>query len=282
MNVSRHNPNLAFSGRNHARTVRPNQARFASLQEGRRADHIASWDAFGNADNQRNAGLGRFHDCVGGERRRNKNHRRVGVSVFHRFSDRVEYGQPEVRLPAFSRSHSPDHFRAVVHRCLGMKTRFAPGESLNQDARVLIHQYAHAAAAPLAARTTFSAASRMPSATVKLNPEFFRISCPFSTLVPSIRTTIGTWIFNSRAAFTTPVASTSPRRMPPKILISTAFTPESESRMRNAFLICSAFAPPPTSRKFAGLPPANFTISMVAIARPAPFTMHAMLPSSLM
>ena len=89
-------------------------------------------------------------------------------------------------------------------------------------------------------------------------------------------------MFSSRAAATTPVASVSQRRMPPKILISTAFTLVSESRMRKAFLICSALAPPPTSRKLAGLPPAYLMMSMVAMARPAPFTMQATVPSSLM
>ena len=89
-------------------------------------------------------------------------------------------------------------------------------------------------------------------------------------------------MFRSRAAATTPVASVSQRRMPPKILISTAFTCWSESRMRNAFLTCSALAPPPTSRKFAGLPPAYLMMSMVAMARPAPFTMQPTVPSSLM
>ncbi len=97
-----------------------------------------------------------------------------------------------------------------------------------------------------------------------------------------MRTTIGTLTLSSRAAATTPVASVSQRRMPPKILISTAFTALSESRMRNALRICSALAPPPTSRKFAGLPPAYLMMSMVAIASPAPFTMHATVPSSLM
>ena len=41
-------------------------------------------------------------------------------------------------------------------------------------------------------------------------------------------------------------------------------------------------APPPTSRKFAAAPPAYWMMSIVAIARPAPLTMQAMLPSSLM
>ena len=80
----------------------------------------------------------------------------------------------------------------------------------------------------------------------------------------------------------TPSARTSHRRIPPKILMSTARTLASDIRIVKAFRICSAFAPPPTSRKFAGSPPASLMISIVAIARPAPFTMHPTVPSSLM
>src|SRR6266849_1262767 len=123
-------------------------------------------------------------------------------------------------LPAFTRRHAAHHYRPVIDGCLRMETGFAAVESLEDEARVLIHEDAHCASL-----TTFSAASFMPLATVKLNPELFKISCPFSTLVPSMRTTIGTFTLNSRAAFTTPVARTSQRRMPPKMLISTAFTP---------------------------------------------------------
>src|ERR1700722_1533864 len=195
--------------------------------------------------------------------------------------NRVEDRKSQVHQSALARRHATNHLGSVIDGRLRVETGLASGEALKQYSRVLIYQDAHAFT-PLAAWTTFSAASRIPSATVKLKPDVLKISCPFSTLVPSIRTTTGAVTFNSRAAFTTPVASTSQRRMPPKILMSTAFTPASESKIRNAFLICSAFAPPPTSRKFAGLPPAYFTMSMVAIARPAPFTMQAMSPSSLM
>ena len=41
-------------------------------------------------------------------------------------------------------------------------------------------------------------------------------------------------------------------------------------------------APPPTSRKFAGSPPANLIISIEAIAKPAPLIMLPILPSRLM
>ena len=51
--------------------------------------------------------------------------------------------------------------------------------------------------------------------------------------------------------------------------------------LKAAVTFCS-FAPPPTSRKFAGEPPAYLIMSIVAMASPAPLTMQPMLPSSAM
>jgi len=65
--------------------------------------------------------------------------------------------------------------------------------------------------------------------------------------------------------------------MPPKMLTSTAFTLASERISLKASATRAAVVPPPTSRKFAGRPPCSCTRSMVAIASPAPFTMHPML-----
>src|SRR5207237_8247293 len=53
--------------------------------------------------------------------------------------------------------------------------------------------------------------------------------------------------------------------MPPKILISTALTFLSLRRISKACVTCSAFAPPPTSRKFAGMPPAYLMMSMATL-----------------
>jgi hypothetical protein len=44
-------------------------------------------------------------------------------------------------------------------------------------------------------------------------------------------------------------------------------------------ITCSSEALPPTSRKFAGVPPCSLIISIVAIANPAPFTMQPISPS---
>ena len=40
----------------------------------------------------------------------------------------------------------------------------------------------------------------------------------------------------------------------------------------NAAITCCIVAPPPTSKKFAGSPPCSLIMSIVAIAKPAPFT----------
>ena len=96
-----------------------------------------------------------------------------------------------------------------------------------------------------------------------------------------MRMTIGTGTPRSLTAAITPSARMSQRRMPPKMLISTALTFLSDIRMRKAFLICSALAPPPTSRKFAGSPPASLMMSIVAIASPAPLTMQPIVAIEL-
>ena len=51
--------------------------------------------------------------------------------------------------------------------------------------------------------------------------------------------------------------------------------------MLKALLTFSTEALPPTSRKFAGSPPRLLMISIVAIARPAPFTRHSLKERSL-
>src|SRR5579883_221861 len=140
-------------------------------------------------------------------------------------------------LPALARRNAADHRGSISDRLLSVECSFPAGEALHQDPRVLVDQNAHAATPWDASRTTFSAASRISLATVKFNPESRRILRPCSTLVPSMRTTMGLLTESSRAAFTTPAASVSQRRIPPNMLINTACTAGSDSRMRKALRI---------------------------------------------
>jgi len=87
------------------------------------------------------------------------------------------------------------------------------------------------------------------------SPESARIFLPSSTLVPSRRTTSGTFRPTTFAASTTPVAMTSHFMMPPKMLTRIPFTFGSAVMILNAAATFSLLAPPPTSRKFAGASP---------------------------
>ena len=134
---------------------------------------------------------------------------------------------------------------------------------------------------PFAACTAFSAPSAISFAAIICIPDCRRISRPRSTFVPSSRTISGTGSPVFFAAATMPSAITSHFIMPPKILTKIDLTCASESRISNAASTRSAVALPPTSRKFAGLPPNFWIISIVAMAKPAPLTKQPMLPSKL-
>jgi hypothetical protein len=97
-----------------------------------------------------------------------------------------------------------------------------------------------------------------------------------------MRTTSGTLRFTALQAVITPSAMVSHFMMPPKMLTRMPLTSGFFSMILNASVTFSAVAPPPTSRKFAGLPPNSLMVSIVAIARPAPLTRQPMLPSRLM
>ena len=143
MNVARHDADLAFARRNDARTVRPDQPRFPSLEEVARANHVESRNAFGDADDQFDAGVRRFHDRVGGERRRNEDHGRVGSGLAARFFNGVEDVDAFVLDAAFSRGDSANNVGAVLDGLKRMKRTFAAGDALNDQSRIFINEYAH-------------------------------------------------------------------------------------------------------------------------------------------
>ena len=107
------------------------------------------------------------------------------------------------------------------------------------------------------------------------------ISLAISEFVPSSLTIIGTEIssFMFLHASTIPFATLSHLTIPPKILTRIAFTLGSLIMILKAVSTLSLSAVPPTSKKLAGSPPACLIKSMVAIAKPAPLTIHPTFPS---
>src|SRR5207253_3072952 len=110
-------------------------------------------------------------------------------------------------------------------------------------------------------------------------PARCRSARPSSSFVPVIRTTSGFVMCSSSRAAMIPRATSSPRVMPPKMLMNTPRTFGSSSTISSALRAFSALAPPPMSRKFAGSPPCCLTRSSVFMVNPAPFPMHPTVPS---
>ena len=76
-----------------------------------------------------------------------------------------------------------------------------------------------------------------------------------------------------------PLATSSPRVIPPKMLTRMAPTFSSLATTSRAAAMTSALAPPPMSRKLAADPPAWLTTSRVAMTSPAPLPMIPTVPS---
>ena len=116
----------------------------------------------------------------------------------------------------------------------------------------------HVSCLSLAIATAARAASSMVGLVVSFAsamPALARISRPCSALVPSRRMTIGARNSTRRIASTIPLATSSPRVMPPKMLMKIDFTLWSKLITSSAAAITSALAPPPMSRKLDACAP---------------------------
>ena len=106
---------------------------------------------------------------------------------------------------------------------------------------------------PAPAATTRCTASSMSLSAVI--PTSLRIRIASASLVPVRRMTIGTFTLNCRVAATMPLATSSVRVMPPKMLKRIAFTWGSAVMILSALMTFSGLELPPMSRKLAGSPP---------------------------
>src|SRR5690348_1397618 len=143
MDVAGHDAYFAFAGGDHAGTVGADKPRLAALQVMLDLYHVEHRNAFGDANDEFDSGGRGFEDSVGGERRRDINHRRIGAGRFARLLDGVENRDVlEVRA-ALARDHAADHLRAVVAARAGVELAGRAGDALGEDAGIFIYQDAH-------------------------------------------------------------------------------------------------------------------------------------------
>src|SRR5262249_49157821 len=146
---------------------------------------------------------------------------RVGAGGPDRLVDGVEDRHLALEgLAALPRRHAAHHRGAVLQHLAGVERALAPGDALDQQPRLRVDEDAHAA--PLASATTCCTAWSMSLSARMPTPSRMRMAS--TSLVPVSRMTIGTSTLNWRVAATMPLATSSVRVMPPKMLKRMAFT----------------------------------------------------------
>src|SRR5919202_2110041 len=223
------------------------------------AQLVVRRDALGDADDRLDAGVG-------------------GVV------ERVEHRDAVDALAALARRDAGHDVRAVALVVQRVERALAAGDARDADARVVVDEDAHAptSAPAFASSTTRSAAPSIVDSTCRFGRSASASRRrPSSSFVPSRRTTNGTSGLTWANASMRPLATSSQRVIPPKMLNRTALTFSSDRMTSTAETIASAFEPPPASRKLAGEPPTWATTSSVDMTSPAPLPRMPMSPSSL-
>src|SRR6202020_1407868 len=176
------------------------------------------------------------------------------------------------------------HVRSRLEHERGVLRAFATGDALDDDLGFCVKENGHGSLVLFylfASSAALSAPASMVSAWITSGwSAFARIWRPWSTLLPSRRTTSGL-LASSPSMFsagTITLATASHEGMPPNTLTNTLLTCLSFRITSRPAAITSADAPPPMSRKLAGLTPPCFspayaTTSSVDITRPAPLPM---------
>lgn len=126
VDVARHDADFALAWGDHARAVRPDHAHAGFVQLHFHGQHVQGRDAFGDGDDQFDAGIDRFQDGVFAERRWNVDDRGRGAGRFNRFAHGVEHRQAQVLSAAFARGYAANHFGAVSDSLFGVESPWLP------------------------------------------------------------------------------------------------------------------------------------------------------------
>lgn len=214
-----HNSDFAFAGGDDAGAVGADQEGIVPGQGCLGFEHVEYGYAFGNADDEFDAGIGRFEDGINGKGWRDVDHAGGGAGGFDGIPDGVVHREVEVSLVAPAWGDAANQLGAVGKALFGVKSGLFAGEALTDDFGVFIDQYAH-----LAASTAFLAASSRSVAVTTASPDSSSSRKPSAALVPSSRTMTGMLTPTSLQAVIMPSAIRLHLTMPPNMLTSSAFT----------------------------------------------------------
>jgi hypothetical protein len=128
VNAAGHDADLGLAGRDDAGAVGADEPRLRVLELGPDLDHVERGNALGDADDERNARVLGLENGVGGKRRRNEDHGRVGAGLGHGVGHGVEDRPALVRGSALAGSDAADDVGAVFGAALGVEGAFFAGD----------------------------------------------------------------------------------------------------------------------------------------------------------
>src|SRR5439155_12169521 len=125
---------LAVAGSHETGTVRAEQPRRLSLHGALDFDHVIDGNAFGDADDQIQAGINTLEDGVSSEGRRDKNRGSGRAGLLDRLGDSVENRHYVLEpLAAFAWGNAGDYFGAVRETQLSVPGAEGAGDALDQE-----------------------------------------------------------------------------------------------------------------------------------------------------
>lgn len=143
VDVAGHDADLALTRRDDAGTIRAYEARSrACVEVPLHTHHVEYGNSLGNADNQRHAGIGGFHDRIGGKRWRDVDDRCIGTGGSHGLCHRVKDGDPLEVGAALPGRNARHHLSTVFLAGSGVELSRRAGDSLRDNAGVFVDQNA--------------------------------------------------------------------------------------------------------------------------------------------
>ena len=102
--------------------------------------HVRYGNAFGDADDEFDPGIGRFENSVGSEWGGDKYHGGVGAGFLNRVTYGVEYGNfSQHGLAAFAGGDPTDYLGAIPHALFGVKLSLASSNSLDDQSCLFVN-----------------------------------------------------------------------------------------------------------------------------------------------
>ena len=107
------------------------------------ADHVDDRNAFGNSDDDRDSGIDRLENCVGGKRGGTKIMVALAPVSLNRFVNGIKHGQVGDGLATFAGVTPPTILVPYRKTPAGVKFTDAAGDSLANDFGVFVDEDAH-------------------------------------------------------------------------------------------------------------------------------------------